>query len=194
MVTDQSSESLVIWAFRTRVWDYFIKPVAEDDLHDSIQTLAELFKRPSKGTPRRLLAPPVFIPVEARFHGLPSTYRAIHRAVAFVERNLTQNIRQTDVAKMCDMSPYQFSRNFKDIYGMRFIEYLTRRRIQRAVRLLRNPDTKITDVCYAIGFNDVSYFTRTFRRYIGITPSEFRQVPEIYGNSPQTNENEPILN
>lgn len=181
MITDQSSESLAIWAFRTRVWDYFVKPVVEDDLLNSIETLAELFERPSKGTPRRLLAPPVYIPVEARFQGSPSTYRAVHRAVAFVERNLTGKIRQNDIAKMCGMSPYQFSRSFKETYGMRFMDYLTRRRIQRAVRLLHNPDTTITDVCYAVGFNDASYFTRTFRRYTGITPSEFRKFPNDYG-------------
>jgi YesN/AraC family two-component response regulator len=182
MITDQSSESLAIWAFKARVWDYFVQPVSEDELLESIDSLVGLLKRPKVERERRLFRPAgtVYIPAEARFHGLPSTYRAIHRAARFMERNLHQQIRQSEVAKSCEMSPSQFSRSFKEVYGMGFKEYLGRRRIMRAIKLLRNPNMTIADVCYSVGFSDPSYFTRTFTRFVGMTPSEFRRHPELF--------------
>jgi AraC-like DNA-binding protein/CheY-like chemotaxis protein len=180
MITDQSSESLATWALKARVWDYFVQPVSEDELLESIDRLAGLLTRP-KVEPERRLFPPtgtVYIPPEARFHGLSSTYRAIHRAARFIERDLHQEIHQSEVAKSCEMSPSQFSRSFKENYGMGFKEYIGRRRIMRAIRLLRNPNMTIADVSYSVGFSDPSYFTRTFRRFVGMTPSEFRRHPE----------------
>jgi AraC-like DNA-binding protein len=72
------------------------------------------------------------------------------------------------------MTPFQFSRQFKQTYGMTFQEFLIRRRMTEAVRLLKNPSASVTDVCYTVGFRDLSYFARTFRRYVGMTPSRYK--------------------
>jgi AraC-like DNA-binding protein len=61
-----------------------------------------------------------------------------------------------------------------------FQEYLVQRRVQEAIRLLKNPSASIADVCYTVGFGDQSYFTRTFRRYVGTAPSAYRrQLDEV---------------
>ena len=53
-----------------------------------------------------------------------------------------------------------------------------RYRILESSRLLQDPNSNITDVAYAVGFNDASYFSRTFRRYIGMTPSNYLSACE----------------
>jgi len=86
------------------------------------------------------------------------------------------------VSTLCDMSPFRFSRSFHETYGLTFQDYVMRYRILESCRLLKNPSTNITDVAYAIGFNDASYFSRTFRRYVGTSPSnycsEYRDEPD----------------
>jgi AraC-like DNA-binding protein len=72
------------------------------------------------------------------------------------------------------MTSSQFSRVFKLTHGTTFQEYVLRRRISQAIRLLQNPSASVTDICYTVGFNDQSYFTRTFRRYIGTSPTTYR--------------------
>ena len=57
---------------------------------------------------------------------------------------------------------------------MTFQEYVVRRRMQEAMRLLKHPSAAVTDVCFAVGYTDLSYFTRTFRRYIGTSPSVYK--------------------
>jgi len=59
------------------------------------------------------------------------------------------------------------------IYGITFQDYVVRYRILESCRLLKSPSANVTDVAYAIGFNDASYFSRTFRRYVGMTPSSY---------------------
>ncbi len=73
-------------------------------------------------------------------------------------------------ASLCSLGLFQFSRAFKRERGMTFQEYITRSRIRQAATLLRHLYAPVTDV----GFNDLSHFSRTFRRYVGIRPSEYR--------------------
>jgi DNA-binding NtrC family response regulator len=72
MVTDLSSESLAIWAFRTHVWDYFVKPVSIDNFTASLETLIEVLEQSPYPKPRTLLKLPVFIPLEVRLKTWPS--------------------------------------------------------------------------------------------------------------------------
>jgi AraC-like DNA-binding protein len=69
------------------------------------------------------------------------------------------------------MSPFRFSREFKKTFGKTFRDYLIDYRLKEACRLLENPAATITDVTYAVGFNDPSYFSRVFKQRFGVTPS-----------------------
>jgi AraC-like DNA-binding protein len=99
----------------------------------------------------------------------------VNTAITYVERNLHNKISQADIAESCDLSSSQFSRVFKQVHGTTFQEYVLRRRMSQAIRLLQNPSASITDVCYTVGFNDQSHFTRIFRRFIGASPSGYRK-------------------
>lgn len=173
LVTEQHSEALAVWALRSRVWDYFVKPLAAAEIFYCMESLKAAIAEQGRGTPRKAILPPRTLPVDARFRGA-SQKDAINASVAYIEKNLHEEIPQSKVADHCGMTPFQFSRQFKQTYGVTFQEFVIRRRITEAVRLLKNPSASVTDVCYTVGFRDLSYFTRTFRRYVGMTPSRYK--------------------
>ena len=70
-----------------------------------------------------------------------------------------------EVAQLCGLGPFQFSRAFKHDLGTTFREFLIQRRINHALQLFGNPKASVTEVAFAAGFNDLSYFARVFRRF-----------------------------
>ena len=74
-----------------------------------------------------------------------------------------------------DISPYYFSKLFKQEQGEGFVEYLTRIRMTNARQLLKNQKYSIKEICSMCGYSDPNYFSRIFKRYEGVTPSEFRE-------------------
>jgi YesN/AraC family two-component response regulator len=177
MVTEQHSEALAVWAHRARIWDYFVKPVSKEELIDCHETLSRLLPvDKDKGESRKLIPRSCPMPEEVRFRSRSegSNSKGINAAIEYINRMLTQKITQSNAAKACHMNVWQFSRCFKKSYNMNFQEYVIRRRMQEAIRLLENPSAAVTDVCFAVGYSDLSYFTRTFRRYIGTSPSVYK--------------------
>jgi AraC-like DNA-binding protein len=104
-----------------------------------------------------------------------SGYVNINRALAYIEANLKEPISLTEVSKESGMSKYYFARTFKAFTGKTFKAYHNERRIETAKVMLREPDARVTDVCFAVGFNDISYFCRLFQRFAGTSPSSYRK-------------------
>ena len=73
-----------------------------------------------------------------------------------------------------NISPYYFSKLFKEESGENFIEYLTRIRIDRAKELLAEGGVRVQEVSDAVGFLDVAHFSRIFKTYVGCSPKEYR--------------------
>lgn len=74
-----------------------------------------------------------------------------------------------------DISPYYFSKLFKQETGENFIEYLTEVRLRNARELLKDSGLSIKVICVESGYSDPNYFSRIFKKYEGVTPSEFRE-------------------
>ena len=74
-----------------------------------------------------------------------------------------------------DISPYYFSKLFKQETGGNFIEYLTEVRLRNARELLKDSGLSIKEICAESGYSDPNYFSRIFKKYEGVTPSEFRE-------------------
>ncbi len=98
----------------------------------------------------------------------------IDDALAYIGKNFQNDISLDDVSRTIDISPYYFSKLFKEKTGVTFVEYLTRTRMEKAKELLRDSENSIRDVCFAVGYQDPNYFSRIFKRSTGSTPSEFR--------------------
>lgn len=99
----------------------------------------------------------------------------VTRVKNYINENYARDISLDEVSRMVDISPYYFSKLFKQEVGENFSEYLTRTRIRNARQLLDNPKHSIKEVCMMCGYSDPNYFSRIFKKYEGMTPSEYRE-------------------
>ena len=99
----------------------------------------------------------------------------ILKAKEYISKNYFKDISLDDVSKEVDISPYYFSKLFKEETGENFIDYLTRIRIRKAKELLKDKESSIKKVCLNVGYNDPNYFSRIFKKCTGKTPTEYRE-------------------
>ena len=78
------------------------------------------------------------------------------------------------LARVAHVSPAHFSRQFRAVFGETPHRYLQRRRVERAMELLRETDRPVTEICLDVGFNSLGTFSRTFREVVGEPPSAYR--------------------
>lgn len=175
MLTEQHSEALAVWALRARVWNYFVKPVAADSVLTSLAMLARLLANSGNRSPRSTVFPPQPLPDDARFQKRRGEEKMVKVATAYIDQHLHKKLPQADVASRCGTTSFQLSRSFKRAYGITFQDYIMRRRLEKAIELLRNDSASIADVCWSVGFRDASHFTKMFQRHTGVTPSEYRK-------------------
>ena len=102
----------------------------------------------------------------------------INAIVNRITENVAQPITAADVAAELGMSESRFSRFFRRATGNTFTDFVNHVRINQACQLLMNSDQYITNICYAVGFNNVANFNRRFLEIKGTTPSEFRKQAE----------------
>ena len=95
-------------------------------------------------------------------------------ALTYIDNNISQHVTLQDVAAAAMLSPSYFSSSFKRYTGYSLIDYTNARRIRLASKLLLNDqNASISEIAMRVGFNNMSNFNRTFRKYIGCTPSEY---------------------
>ena len=170
MLTVQHSESLAIWAFRNKIWDYLVKPVPQHEITRCLAALTEAAAHRKSQAAREVAAHSDKIPDEIAF-APKAEEQSLAAAIYYVEQNFRSRVRSDKVAALCGLTPIRFSRLFKDTYGMTFRDYLVKYRLKEACRLLENPAVSVADVAFAVGFQDPSYFTRIFKDRMGMTPS-----------------------
>lgn len=173
MLTEQHSEALAVWALRIRAGDYLVKPLQTQELMASVTTiLAEKVSPKDKINEQY----PSSNPLPAEFRCRVGLRKKTYPAQTFVENRYHEKIYQEEVAQLCGMNASTFSRNFKKEHMITFRGYLTKYRIRKAQKLLQNPNARVTDIAYTVGFQDPSYFTRTFRRVVGTSPSLYHEA------------------
>lgn len=79
------------------------------------------------------------------------------------------------LARIAHVSPAHFIRSFRATFGETPHRYLQRRRVERAMFLLRESDRRITDICFEVGFASPGTFSRTFRDIVGRSPRQYRK-------------------
>ena len=105
----------------------------------------------------------------------PRAYHYIPKALLCLNRDFASPLTLSEVAKRIHISPCYLSDLFSRIVGCRFVEYLTRLRLERARAMLQEEEGSVSEVAAACGFGTVSNFTRAFRRAFGTAPSTFRK-------------------
>ncbi len=172
MLTAQHSEQLAVWAYRNQVIDYLVTPVTQADLARCRQLLDAVQNADRRQTERTIIEYQSSIPAEVPVGQRVRSVR-LAAALLFVQTNFRRMIRIAEVAELCDMSSFHFSHEFTEAFSLTFQEYLLRYRILEACKQLRHPNIAVANVAYSVGFNDPSYFARVFRRYFGLSPSEY---------------------
>jgi AraC-like DNA-binding protein len=176
MLTEHHTADLALWALRTRVWDYLVKPVSQADFDERIDELRDLLAPAADRLPPQPSSSPV--PEKARPSNA-SARRSTRPAVELAQQHYDEPLCVTAAAKLCCMSNFHFCRSFKQDHGLTFHEFVIRCRLSQAERLLKTTDRPVKDIAYSVGFNDVAHFTRTFKRYLGVCPTELRRPKAV---------------
>jgi AraC-like DNA-binding protein len=100
--------------------------------------------------------------------------RRLLRARDAMDRAYAQPLDIAALAAIAYVSEAHFIRTFRATFGETPHRYLQRRRVERAMFLLRVSDRPVTEICLAVGFASLGTFSRTFRSIVGASPSEFR--------------------
>ncbi len=100
----------------------------------------------------------------------------VTKAQEYIRQNFQKDVALEEVAQAVGVSPYYFSKLFKEEAGVNFTEYLTGLRIEKAKSLLKNREMSIKQVCLDSGYANPNYFSRIFKKWTGITPTEFRDM------------------
>lgn len=172
MLTLEHSERLAVWAFRSRVWNYLVKPVPAGELAETLQALSSLCHRTAPPRVAQVLAETA--PDDLRAEPLNQEVARMQPVLQYVAQHYHERVSARVAARSCSLSRFDFSRKFRATFGMTFREYLLRARINEARRLLMGGTISVTGVAYSVGFNDGSHFARMFRRFTGVLPSEYR--------------------
>lgn len=100
----------------------------------------------------------------------------VNKAREYIDRNLYGELSLSSVADTLYVSSNYLSRIFKQEVGESFIEYVIRGKMQEAKRLLENSTYKVYEIANELNYRDVNYFTKTFKKTFGVTPSEYRDL------------------
>lgn len=111
--------------------------------------------------------------VKSKFETANSRVKNIHE---FLMKNYQNDIDLKEVAEVAHMAPASVCRFFKSATGLTIFEYLNKIKIDYSCQLLLNTDLNILDISYDCGFNNLSHFNKQFRKFIGNTPTQFRQA------------------
>jgi AraC-like DNA-binding protein/ligand-binding sensor protein len=98
----------------------------------------------------------------------------ITRAKEFIQEHQTENLRLGHVAKAVNTSTFYFCKMFKKVTGINFTDYLSRVRIEKSKNLLLNPNLRVSEIAFEVGFQSLTHFNRVFKKILGQSPTEYR--------------------
>src|SRR6201991_4729135 len=101
------------------------------------------------------------------------TNRSMLRVRDTIDRSFDQDLDLEALARVAHLSPDHLIRTFRSVFGETPHRYLQRRRIERAMFLLRTTDRDVTDICFAVGFASLGTFSRLFTSLVGEPPSSY---------------------
>lgn len=99
----------------------------------------------------------------------------VHKVLGYVRTHYAQRITMDDLAAHVNLSRAHLSRVLSEDLGMPFSEFVNAMRVEKSKELLRRPDVSLADIAGLTGFSDQSYFTKVFRKSVGMSPGEFRR-------------------
>jgi AraC-like DNA-binding protein len=107
------------------------------------------------------------------------TLGVVHDVISYIVNNLSGTVRMSEAAAIAGMMQSTFSRLFKKNTGANFVDYSRKLRIGRACKLLSDTRRSVTDICFEVGYANISNFNRHFRKERGVTPSQYKRLSNL---------------
>lgn len=171
-------------AIKCKVFDYLLKPTSYADLEQLFRRLKKYLDEKAAGMRKELSEEK-----EACGEAAEEDYQnIIGRIEEYVEENYGSELSLEEAAGMVGMNTAYLSRYFKQHTGKTFMDYLTAYRIQKAASLLKEPTIKVYEIGEMVGYKSLKYFYKIFKKYTGMTPSQYREKLEGKGNESDGNQ------
>jgi signal transduction histidine kinase/DNA-binding response OmpR family regulator/Tfp pilus assembly protein PilF len=167
MLTAKASEQSRIEGLETQIDDYLTKPFSIRELHVRIKNIIAIRERLREKYIRSIAV----TPSEITTNSIDEQF--IARILKVVEDNM--NDTEFSVEMLCDkagVSRTTLHNKLKSLLDQSATEFINSIRVKRAAQLIKKKAGNISEIAYDVGFNNLSYFTKVFKKYIGVTPSE----------------------
>lgn len=158
-------------ALSANVFDYILKPLKPEEIENTFRKIRKkLDVEKNKEVDMKLREP------EEELLLLPERERAIERAKEYIEKHMNGELSVEKVADSVCMSRSHFAREFKQVTGDSVMDYVIKRRMTRAEALLRKGETSQKKIALMVGYSDLKYFQRSFKKYTGYTVKEYQRL------------------
>lgn len=151
-------------------WARLLESMANQDNSTRLLSLIRLLRELARSN-YRPLASPHYNLVRAGVHS-----EQIDSILQHLHRHFDHSLEMAAIAHWQGMTPSTFSRFFKRATGDNFVVFVRRLRIEAACRLLLENEQSVSDICFRVGYGNISNFNRHFKRLIGTTPRNYRQA------------------
>jgi AraC-like DNA-binding protein len=142
---------------------YFSTRLVSNRQHDSVVKLLSIFAQHLS-----MLSNQVVVQQEN------SEPPVIIRAKEYIHEHQTEEISLGQVARAVNTSTFYFCKMFKKVTGINFTDYLSRVRIEKSKNLLLNPNLRVSEIAFEVGFQSLTHFNRVFKKILGQSPTEYR--------------------
>lgn len=153
-------------AIRLGVLRFLLKPSKMDELREAISAACDRLKAIHEEETEKML------PEEDKASAAGYTTA---KALRYMQEHFAERLSLNEVAEMNYISPWHLSKLLKKETGENFVDLISRIRVDNAKKLLKNPALKIYEISERVGFSDIAYFSKTFKKLAGVTPVEYRR-------------------
>ncbi|HLO12419.1 MAG TPA: helix-turn-helix domain-containing protein [Pseudoneobacillus sp.] len=148
-------------------FDYILKPIDPDILNETLGRAVCEWKE-------QMLRLPVVETQDQNGEGQNEEKNNIQKIEEYIRQHYQQDINLQEIAERFFLNKEYISRKFKQEFNETLTDYLTKIRIEKAKELLQNQSLKIYEIAYQIGYQNEKYFSKVFKKLMGITPNEYR--------------------
>ncbi len=175
-------------AIRVRAMEYLVKPYEEEEFLNVMEEAVRLTQKRTAGQKERparreaagemlsegMEENTVLSEEQEEEEGQGRLAAVSHRIADYICRHYMEDISMQDAARAMNYAEAYFCKLFKQCFSCNFTTYLTRLRMEEAKKLLACPTVNIKEIGEAVGYSDSNYFAKVFKRYLGVSPTEYR--------------------
>lgn len=169
LLTNYAEFSYAKEAISCGVYEYLIKTdIRPKELKELLDKINDLDKK-GKRTNNDIITNEInFVNEECNYS------KSIKKSIDYIHKNYNKHISLQDISNYVFLSHEYFSRLFKEEVGENFSSYLTNYRMKKAENLIKNTDKKISQIAIEVGYANASYFSRSYKKFKGISPEDDR--------------------